>query len=277
VSRFSDVQIRDRLEAAGIETIQADLLDRGIYKTLPEAGNLFFLAGMKFGASSRQELTWAMNTYVPALAAERWSGSRIVVFSTGNIYPFVAVDSGGADEQTSPAPVGEYAMSCLGRERIFQHFSTTQGTRSVIIRLNYANELRYGVLVDLAQKVLAGQVIDVSMAYVNVIWQGDANNYIARALTLASAPSSLLNVAGSQTLAIRELAEKIAEIAGTSVLFSGEEQASALLSDSSRCRQLFEQPVVSLEWMLNQIVAWLKMGGKTWNKPTKFQVRDGKF
>jgi nucleoside-diphosphate-sugar epimerase len=279
VSRFSDLEIRERLESAGIRTIQADLVDRSSYAALPDAANVFFLAGMKFGASAQEHLTWAMNTYAPALAAERWSGPEVgtVVFSTGNVYPFVPVDSGGADEQIHPEPLGEYAMSCLGRERIFQHFSLIRGTRTVVIRLNYANELRYGVLVDIAQKVLAGRAVDLSMGYVNVIWQGDANNYIARALSLASSPASVLNVAGPETLSVRYLAERIAEIADTKARFVGAEQPTALLSDSSRCLKLFGPPTVSLDWMLDQVVDWVSRGEKTLKKPTKFQVRDGNF
>ena len=279
VSRFSDPAVRDRLEGAGVQTIQADLIERSSYDALPDAANIFFLAGMKFGASAQEHLTWAMNTYVPALAAGRWSGpaTRIVVFSTGNVYPFVESDSGGADEHTRPEPLGEYAMSCLGRERIFQYFSATRGTPTVLIRLNYANELRYGVLVDLAQKVLAGQAIDLSMGYVNVIWQGDANNYIARSLCLASSPASVLNVAGPEILSVRSLAERIAQLAGTKARFTGNEQPTALLSDSSRCLELFGPPAVSLEWMLSRVVNWLSRGGRTLNKPTKYQVRDGKF
>jgi len=279
VSRFSDPRLRERLETVGVQTIQADLIDRCSYAELPDAANIFFLAGMKFGAGTREDLTWAMNTYVPALAAERWSGPgvRIVAFSTGNVYPFVEPDSGGTDERTQPEPRGEYAMSCLGRERIFQYFSATGGTETVLIRLNYANELRYGVLVDLARKVLAGQAIDLSMGYVNVIWQGDANNYIARSLCLASSPASVLNVAGPEILSVRALAQRIAELAGTKARFTGNEQPTALLSDSSRCLELFGPPAVSLEWMLSRAVNWLSRGGRTLNKPTKYQVRDGKF
>jgi len=279
VSRFSDTQVRDRLESAGIRTVRADLIDRGAYAGLPEAANIFFLAGMKFGAGAGEHLTWAMNTYVPALTAERWSGpsARIVVFSTGNVYPFVEPGSGGADEQTRPEPLGEYAMSCLGRERIFQHFSAARGTQTVIIRLNYANELRYGVLVDLAQKVLDGQAIDLAMGYVNVIWQGDANNYIARSLSLASSPASVLNVAGPQALSVRSLAERMATMAGTAARFTGSEQPTALLSNSSRCLDLFGPPMVSLDSMLSLVVDWVQRGEKTLKKPTKYQVRDGKF
>jgi hypothetical protein len=277
VSRFSESEVRNRLESAGIRTVQADLIDRSAYERLPEAANVFFLAGMKFGASVQEHMTWAMNTYVPALAAERWSGPgvRIVAFSTGNVYPFVEPGSGGADEQRQPEPLGEYAMSCLGRERIFQHFCTARGT--VIIRLNYANELRYGILVDLAKKVLAGQEIDLSMGYVNVIWQGDANNYIARSLSLASSPASVLNVAGPEILPVRSLAERIAKLAGTKARFTGTEQSTALLSDSSRCLELFGPPAVSLDWMMSRVVDWVRRGERTLNKPTKYQVRDGKF
>jgi nucleoside-diphosphate-sugar epimerase len=279
VSRFSDSEVRDRLENSGVQTIRADLIERSAYAQLPDAPNIFFLAGMKFGASAKEPLTWAMNTYVPALAAERWSGPavRIAAFSTGNVYPFVDVDSGGAGEQTQPQPVGEYAMSCLGRERIFQHFSIARGTRTVLIRLNYANELRYGILVDLAQKVLAGKTIDLAMGYVNVIWQGDANNYIARSLSLASSPASVLNVAGPGILSVRTLAEGIARMAGTRARFTGKEQPTALLSDSSRCLDLFGPPAVSLDSMLSRVVDWVRRGEKTLKKPTKYQVRDGKF
>jgi nucleoside-diphosphate-sugar epimerase len=267
------------LDSAGIQTIQADLFDRSAYAALPDAANIFFLAGMKFGASVQEHLTWAMNTYVPALAAERWCGAgvRIVAFSTGNVYPFVGVDSTGADEQTRPEPLGEYAMSCLGRERIFQHFSAVRGTGTVIIRLNYANELRYGVLVDLAKQVLAGQTIDLAMGYVNVIWQGDANNYIARSLSLASSPATVLNVAGPDILSVRTLAERIASLAGTTASFTGSEEPSALLSDSSRCLDLFGPPEVDLATMLSRVVDWVRRGEKTLRKPTKYQVRDGKF
>ena len=279
VSRFSDSEVRDRLENSGVQTIRADLIERSAYAQLPDAPNIFFLAGMKFGASAKEPLTWAMNTYVPALAAERWSGPevRIAAFSTGNVYPFMDVGSGGADEQTQPEPLGEYAMSCLGRERIFQHFSATRGTRAVIIRLNYANEPRYGILVDLAKKVLAGQTIDLAMGYVNLIWQGDANNYVARSLSLASSPASVLNVAGPEVLSVRSLAERIALMAGAEARFTGKEQPTALLSDSSRCVDLFGPPVVSLDSMLSRVVDWLRRGEKTLEKPTKYQVRDGKF
>ena len=279
VSRFSDPAVRDRMESAGVRTLQADLIDRAAYASLPDAGNVFFLAGMKFGASAREHLTWAMNTYVPALAAERWSGPgvRTVVFSTGNVYPFVPAETAGADEKTPPQPLGEYAMSCLGRERMFQYFSATRGSRTVIIRLNYANELRYGVLVDLAKQVLAGETIDLAMGHVNVIWQGDANNYIARALSLASSPASILNVAGPETLSVRFLAERIAALAGKTARFAGVEQPSALLSDSSRCVELFGPPKVGLDTMLAGVVDWVGRGEKTLGKPTKFQVRDGTF
>jgi nucleoside-diphosphate-sugar epimerase len=279
VSRFSDSAVRKELEEAGVRTVQADLLQRSRYAVLPDAENLFFLAGMKFGSSAGQDLTWAMNTYLPALTAERWCGPgvRTVVFSTGNVYPLVTADSGGASEQIAPQPVGEYAMSCLGRERIFQHFSRTLGTQAVIVRLNYANELRYGILVDIARRVLSGQPVDLSMGYVNVIWQGDAHNYIARALSLASCPAAVLNVAGPETVSVRFLAEEAARLAGMKARFSGREQPTALLSDSSRCQELFGPPQASPEWMMSRVVEWLRRGGRVLEKPTMFQVRDGKF
>jgi len=277
VSRFSEPGLEHRLQESGARTLSADLLERGSYEGLPDAANVFFLAGMKFGSSSREGLTWAMNVYVPALVAERYAGSRIVVFSTGNVYPFVPVDGPGADENVPPEPVGEYAQSCLGRERIFQYFSGRAGTPVILIRLNYANEPRYGIVVDLVQKILAGEPIDLSMGHINLIWQGDANDYVARAIALAASPASVLNVAGPGVVRVRELAERIGALVGRKPRFTGVEQATALLSDSGRCIRSFGPPRVELEQMVRWIVDWVRRGERTLKKPTGFQVRDGRF
>ena len=277
VSRFSEPGLAERLQGAGIRTVSADLLEPTHYEGLPDAANVFFLAGMKFGASARHELTWAMNVYVPALVAQRYAGSRIAVFSTGNLYPFVPVHGGGASESTPPAPVGEYAQSCLGRERMFQYFSARFATPVVLVRLNYANEPRYGVVVDLTRRILAGEAIDLSMGYVNLIWQGDANDYIARAITLASEPPRVLNVAGPEAVPVRRLAERIGEIVGRPPRFTGAEQPTALLSDAGECFRTFGPPRVELERMLRWITDWVLRGKRMLDKPTKFQVRDGHF
>jgi nucleoside-diphosphate-sugar epimerase len=277
VSRFSQPGLEQSLRAAGVRTVCADLLDRRTYDRLPDAANVFFLAGMKFGASAQEGLTWAMNVYVPALVAERFCGSRIVAFSTGNVYPFVPVNSGGAAEDTSPQPFGEYAQSCLGRERIFQFFSSQAGTPVLLVRLNYANEPRYGIVVDLVQKILAGEAIDLAMGHVNLIWQGDANDYIARSLRLAASPARILNVAGPETIAVRELAERLASIVGRTPRFIGTEEPTALLSNAEECFRSFGPPRVGLEQMARWIAEWVAAGGRTLSKPTKFQVRDGRF
>lgn len=277
VSRFSDPAVKARLAAAGVETIEADLLDRAAFRLVPPAPNVYYLVGMKFGASADLPLTWAMNAYVPALACEHFPRSRIVALSSGNVYPFVSVTSGGAAETTEPGPVGEYAQSCLARERIFEYFSRVCGTPVCLVRLNYANEPRYGVIVDLARQILAGQPVDLSTGFVNVIWQGDANDYIARAVTLARSPAAVLNVAGTETVSVRWLAVRIAGVLGRDVVFSGAEAPTALLSNAARCAQRFGPPRVGLEEMVARIGRWLAKGGATLGKPTKFQIRDGRF
>jgi nucleoside-diphosphate-sugar epimerase len=277
VSRFSDAAARQTLESGGVHTVEADLLEASSYARLPAAANVYFLAGMKFGASTQVDLTWAMNTHVPALVAQHYRASRLVVFSTGNVYPFVPAASGGADEETPPAPVGEYAMSCLGRERIVQHFSRLHATAAVIVRLSYANEPRYGVIVDLTRTILAGEPVDLGMGWVNLIWQGDANDLIARSVTLAASPPCVLNVTGAQALSVRDLAQRIGELTGRPVRFSGSEGPVALLADTGRCRELLGSPRCSVEEMLAPITAWVAGGGRTLGKPTKFQVRDGRF
>ena len=277
VSRFSDKQVRQRIEEHGVKIVEADLLDESAHDGLPEVPNAFYLAGMKFGASGNQPLTWAMNVYMPAIVAQRYKQARIVALSTGNVYPFTPLASGGPRETDLPGPVGEYAQSCLGRERMFQHFSQRFGTPVTLIRLNYANELRYGILVDLTLKVLHGEPIDVTMGAVNLIWQGDANNYIIRALGVAKSPPTILNVTGPQTLQVRDLAGRIGKMLSKEPRFVSQEADTALLSDASQCCGLFGPPAMSLAEMIQAIVPWVAAGKPVLSKPTKFAVRDGKF
>jgi nucleoside-diphosphate-sugar epimerase len=277
VSRFSNQVVRSRIEQAHVTTIEADLLDESIYEKLPDAENVFYLAGMKFGASGNQPLTWAMNSFMPALAARHFRDSRIVVFSTGNVYPLVDVTSRGASEKTPPEPVGEYAQSCLGRERMFEYFSQLHNTPVTLVRLNYANEPRYGIIVDLILKILNGEPIDLTMGAVNLIWQRDANDYIIRAVTLAKSPPAILNVAGPDTIPIRRLAEQVAEALGKKARFISQEAPSALLSDASYCMSTFGYPQTSLEQMVSMIARWVASGQKILGKPTRYNVRDGRF
>jgi nucleoside-diphosphate-sugar epimerase len=277
VSRFSDQQVRQRIEEHGIRIVEADLLEESALHDLPEVPNVFYLAGMKFGASGNQPLTWAMNVYMPALVAQRYKQARIVALSTGNVYPFTRVASGGPRETDLPDPVGEYAQSCLGRERMFQHFSQRFGTAVTLIRLNYSNELRYGILVDLTLKVLHGEPIDVTMGAVNLIWQGDANNYIIRALAIAKSPPAILNVTGPETLHVRDLAGRIGKVLGKEPRLVSQEAETALLSNASHCCGLFGPPAMSLDEMIQAIVPWVAAGRPVLSKPTKFAVRDGRF
>lgn len=277
ISRFSDRQVRSRIEEHGVEIVEADLLDESVYARLPEVPNVFYLAGMKFGASGNQPLTWAMNVYMPALVARRYARSRIVALSTGNVYPFSDPRQGGSREQDAPGPVGEYAQSCLGRERMFQHFSERQGTSVTLIRLNYANEPRYGILVDLTLRILHDEPIDVTMGSVNLIWQGDANRYIIQALSLAQSPPAILNVTGPETVAIRDLAARIGRALDKEPRFVSQEAATALLSNASTCVQLFGRPAMSLDDMIHAIVPWVAAGKPVLGKPTKYGVRDGRF
>jgi nucleoside-diphosphate-sugar epimerase len=277
VSRFSKPGARELLERDGVETIACDLLDRRQLGRLPDALNVLYLAAMKFGATGQEPLTWAMNAFLPGMVAERFAGSRIVSYSTGNVYAMVPVDSGGSRETDPTRPVGDYAMSCLGRERILTHFSLSQGTRMALVRLNYAHEMRYGVMVDLAQQVLAGEPIDVTMGYFNAIWQGDSNAMTLQAFDHVDSPPWVVNVAGPRTLSVRRVAERFGELFGKPVRFVGQESRDALLSNAGRAYDLFGRPRVSEEQLIERIADWLLRGGPTLGKPTHFQTRDGKF
>ena len=263
--------------APGIETIAADLLDRDAIARLPNAPNVIFMAGRKFGTEGAQHLTWASNVLIPAWTAERYRESRIVVFSSGNVYPFRTYEQGGATEDTPTDPVGEYAQSVRARERIFEHYAERNGTRSVLFRLNYAVEMRYGVLADIGRKVLDGQPIDVTNGYVNVIWQADANSYALRSFPLCSAPPAVLNVTGPETLSVRDVAEHFGEIFHRQPTIEGSEAASALLNDASKCHRLFGPPSITPDEMIKWFAPWIFDGRESLDKPTHFEARDGRF
>ncbi len=278
VARFTNSSLATELNAAGIETITCDLLDRDALARLPDIPNVIFMAARKFGTSGEAHLTWAMNTYLPGLVAERYRHSRIVAFSTGNVYPLRSISQGGAKETTPVNPVGEYAQSALGRERMFEYASAKWGTRVVLLRLNYAVELRYGVLVDIGLAVFEHRPIDLAMPKVNVIWQGEANVWCLRSFPLCQAPPFVLNITGSQTLAVREVALEFGRHFGSEPSFVSEaEGSSALLSDASKARGLFGDPKISPQEMISGIANWIANGGTLLNKPTHFQARDGRF
>lgn len=277
VSRYSNRGIAKRLESCGVRTIQADLLDRDSVAALPDATDVIFMAGRKFGSTGAEGLTWAMNTYMPAIVAQRFSNARIVVFSTGNVYPFTLVTGNGASEETMLAPVGDYAQSCLGRERIFQHFSEAFGTRVCVIRLNYAIDVRYGVLLDIGRQVFKRDPIDVSMGHVNVIWQGEACDRALQCLGIASDPPAILNVTGTSVLSVRWIADRFGECFDLSPRIIGIEGPTALLSDASQCTKLFGPLQISVGQMIVWVADWLKRGGITLEKPTGYEVRDGRF
>jgi nucleoside-diphosphate-sugar epimerase len=267
----------DLLREAGVEIRCVDLLEPSSFATLPDAANVIFMAGRKFGSTGAESLTWAINVHVPGLVAERYRCSRIAVFSSGNIYPYLPVITGGATEETAPAPLGEYAQSVLGRERMFEYFSARHGTLVTLLRLNYATDLRYGVLLDIGSKVFEGRSVDVTTGAVNVIWQGDANSVALRSLALAQAPPFILNLTGPETLSVRAVAQRFGEIFGKPPILEGQEAPTALLSNAARCHRLLGFPSVTADQMIEWTAHWIKIGGRTLDMPTHFESRDGKF
>jgi nucleoside-diphosphate-sugar epimerase len=276
-SRFSEKGGREKLAAAGVQTVACDLLDRAQVESLPPAENVIFMAGRKFGTKGAEGLTWAMNTVAPALAAGRFRESRIVAYSTGCVYDFVSPFGGGSTEEDMPRPVGEYAQSCLGRERVFQYFSEKYGTRVLLFRLNYAVEPRYGVLRDIADKVFADQAVDLAMGNFNCIWQGDVICQTLLALEHCACPAAVLNVSGPETVSLRWAAQEFGRRFGKTPRFTGAEEAKVWLNNAAKAAALFGYPRVSLREALDLTASWMRAGGSSLGKPTHFEVRDGKY
>ncbi|MDP2331665.1 MAG: NAD-dependent epimerase/dehydratase family protein [Reyranella sp.] len=278
VARFSEKGVREELAQAGVETMPADLMDRAALEKLPKAANVVFMAGRKFGASGDVPLTWAMNVQMPAMVAEVFKASRIVAFSTGNVYPFVPVESGGATEDTPPVPPsGDYANSCVGRERMFEYFSVRHGTPGRLFRLNYAIDMRYGVLHDIARKVRDGETIDLTMGHANVIWQGDANSVALRCLAHATTPTTPINITGPETFEVAKVAEEFGRLLGKKPKFTGKPAPTGWINNARRMVKEFGPPSVPFAKLIEWNADWVARDMKTINKPTKYEVRDGTY
>ena len=282
VARFSDPAAREALQSHGVECISCDLLDRAAVERLPNVGdgvkNIVYMAGHKFGAAGNPSMTWMMNVGVPAMVAETFRQARIVTFSTACVYPFVPVDGPGADEAVPAVPPpGDYAWSCVGRERMFEHGSRRWGTPGRLVRLSYAIDMRYGVLHDVAQAVFHGRPLDVTMGHADVIWQGDANEQSLRLLAHCTSPATPINVTGPQHVSVRWLAGEFAKRFGRQAMLTGQEAPTAWLIDTREAQQLFGAPRVPLATMIDWAADWVAQGGASLNKPTHFSTRDGKY
>lgn len=277
VSRFSSSALEQQLHAWGLETVRSDLLDRKLLAALPDAANVVYMAGMKFGSTGQEPLTWAMNSFLPGLVSERYRDSRIAVFSTGNVYGLSPVSNGGSREEDALNPLGEYAMSCVGRERIFEHFSRSNSTKMSILRLNYASELRYGVLLDIAQRVNVEQPVPLSMGHLNAIWQRDASAMSLQSLAVAASPPNIINIAGPEMLSVRQVAQDFGARLKKPVRFEGVESDDALLSNAEKSYQLFGRPSVGADQVIAWIADWVRRAGTTLAKPTHFEERAGRF
>lgn len=277
VSRFGDPLVVKLLQEHGVELVQADLLEPGVLDTLPDAENIIYMAGKKFGTAGQEAMTWAMNAWLPSQVAQRYKASRIVVFSSGNLYPKTAVGSGGCPETTPVEPVGEYAMSCLGRERMFEYAAHAFGTPVAVYRLNYAVDLRYGVLYDMAANIMSDTPIRVDTPSFNCIWQGDANEAAIRLLGHASPTVFRLNVTGPETAGVRETAAKLGALLGKTPVFTGVEQPNAYLNDAGQMHALFGYPTVPLQTLIEWQAQWILSGGRALGKPTHFEERKGSY
>lgn len=277
VSRFSSEEHRTFLEEKGIETLKGDLLEIDFINSLPEIENVVYLAGMKFGTEGNESLTWAMNSFLPGLVVEKFKNSRIIAFSTGCVYPLVKITSGGSKETNVPSPIGEYAQSCLGRERLFEYGSIKNNTPIVLIRLNYAVEMRYGVLVDIATKVYKEETIDLTMGHANVIWQGDANEMILRSFQFCKSPAEHLNISGARILSVSNIAKQFGELMDKEVRFTGKEADSALLVNVYKSQKLLGEPRIVSDQVIKWTTDWVVNNKRLLGKATHFEVRDGKY
>lgn len=277
VDRQNNPEHQESFSKMGIETINGDLLDPAFIGSLPKIKNIFFLAGMKFGSVDNLPMTWAINSYLPALVAEHFKDSVIVAFSTGCVYPLVPVNSGGSLETDPPEAIGEYAQSCLGRERMFEYGSLRNKTKITLIRLNYSVEMRYGVLVDIATKVKNNTPVDLGMGYFNVIWQGDVNDAVLRSIEQASSPARIINLTGSEILSVKDVATEIGKLIGVQPVFVNAEAETALLSNAALAHKLFGMPKVPINQVIKWISHWQKEDRRLLGKPTHFEVRDGKY
>lgn len=277
VDLFPNPEVQTYLENLGVRCIKCDLLDEDAVARLPEAANVFLLVGFKFGATGKEPFLWTMNSYLPARLMARFKNSRVIYLSSGNVYKFTPVTGTGANETDEVDPIGEYAQSRLGGERMVQFQSLRNGTKTLIVRLFYSTELRYGIILDVAQKIKSQIPIDLSMGHVNQIWQGDAVNYLAQLFPLCESPAAVINLTGPEILSVREIAGKLSELMGIEPVFTNTESETALLGNSTRLYRDFGKPATKPETIIQWVANWVMNEGQTLGKPTKYELRTGKF